>query len=158
MALGDCSHPLKEAAMRLSPPVADIAVMPLVDLCDDVNSEHIVCGLADMLVVNLARLPSLRVTGVKKGAPAKRAHGRALSMAGGYAYVVDGFVFGRPGAQLQVVVGVIDAATGALLLSRSYLGQGPTVVRVQAAIARSLAGDIQAALRSRRTPLPALAG
>lgn len=143
--------------MKDAPSVTSVAVLPFVDFCDDPRSKRIGDGFREMLAANLACLPSLHVVMRTRDAQGKRGQGHLAAIAGGHASVVKGFLF-PSSTQLRIAVGLFDAVTGALLLTRSYVGQVATLQYVQAAIAYTVAGEIETALRQRSAPLQVRAG
>lgn len=129
---------------------ARIAVLPFADLSEDHALDCMAGTLMVLLIANLACRPDVRVASRTSSMHYKGTQSPLADIARelDVACVVEGSVLGS-GSQLQIVVAVVDAATDATLVTRTYTGQAATIRRMQAAIAWALADEITAAVLGR---------
>jgi TolB-like protein/DNA-binding winged helix-turn-helix (wHTH) protein len=109
------------ALPRLLPPTRSVAVLPFLDLTDEMNEEPFADGISEELIGQLSRQPGLSVAPPgasyyykeKRGTAAEAA--RALKVS----YVLDGSVR-RSGGALRIAARLTRAADGFVVWSGSY--------------------------------------
>jgi serine/threonine protein kinase/TolB-like protein len=126
---------------------ATIAVLPFADLSANADQEYFSEGLAEELLNDLARIPSLRVTArtssfqFKGKAADVRAIGQKLNVDN----VLEGSVR-KDGRRVRIRVQLTETRRGFLLWSNTYERQLDDIFAVQAEISRSVAGALRIAL------------
>lgn len=125
---------------------ARVAVLPVVNL-SGADHEDVADGLTVLLVANVATRPSLDVVSRTKTMQLVRRKVRPSEAARELRVdcIVEGTLL-KLGNQLHVIVQLVDVATDAPLLTRTFTGQVETIRHVRAAIAWTAAGEIAAAL------------
>jgi TolB-like protein/Tfp pilus assembly protein PilF len=131
-----------------------LAVLPFVNLSGDPADEHLADGVTELLITNLACLPSLRVISRTSSMHYKSSRARLTEIARelGVGRIVEGSVL-HSAPQVQVVVQLIDPQTDTHLATRSYTRQVTDVLKLQNEIAWTIAeeigGTVQPAERER---------
>jgi TolB-like protein/tetratricopeptide (TPR) repeat protein len=136
--------------------IATVAVLPFLNLSGDVTEEYVADGITELLISNLACLPSLRVISRTSSMHYKGTHERLADIARelGVTRVIEGSVL-RSARQLQVVVQVVDPATDLHLFTRTYTRAVTDLLRLQNEIAWVIAGEVSSNLtRAERHCLP----
>jgi len=124
-----------------------IAVLPFANLSEQRENEHFSDGLTEELMMDLARLTSLRVISrtsamrFKDTALGVREIGDEL----GVAYVVAGSVR-RDGDRVRITAQLVDARTDQHVWSNSYDSQLVDIFSIQRNIAAQIASSLRAAL------------
>jgi transcriptional activator of cad operon len=109
------------AAVPAAQPQRSIAVLPFLDLTEEMTEEPFADGMTEELIDKLSKIPGLRVPGPTssfyyKGKQVPIAEiGRTL----GVAYVVDGSVR-KSGARVRVAARLVRADNGYVVWSESY--------------------------------------
>jgi TolB-like protein/DNA-binding winged helix-turn-helix (wHTH) protein/Tfp pilus assembly protein PilF len=148
------------------PTVHSLAVLPLVNLSNDLNQEYVADGLTDALITDLAQISSLRVISrtstmrYKKTAKTLPEIARELNVDG----IVEGTVQ-RSGDRVRITAQLVQGSTDTHLWARSYERDMSDVLALEGEAASSLAEEIRAQLtpqekarlgQSRSANLPAL--
>jgi TolB-like protein/tetratricopeptide (TPR) repeat protein len=134
------------------PRLTSIAVLPLTNLSNDPEQEYFTDGMTDILIADLAQISALRVisrTSVMqlKGTKKTLAEiARQLKVNG----VVEGSVL-RSGDQVRITAELIDPATDQHLWARTYDRKVGDILALQGAVAREIAGEIQARITPRES-------
>jgi TolB-like protein len=117
-----------------------IAVLPFVDLSEKRDQEYFADGMAEEVLVLLAKIPGLTVIGRASSFQFKGANQdlRVVSTTLGVTYVVQGSVR-RADDRVHVTAQLIDARDGANRWSEAYDRPAGDAIRVQDEIATSLA-------------------
>jgi TolB-like protein/DNA-binding winged helix-turn-helix (wHTH) protein len=142
-----------------SPPIVpqpqnSIAVLPFLDLTEEMNQEPFADGMTEELIDKLSKIPGLRVPPPTssfyfKGKLWPRSHGTPqISIADiaktlGVAYVLDGSVR-KSGARLRVDARLIRADNGYVVWSETYDRPFDDILMVQ----DDIAGEVTKALRA----------
>jgi len=140
-------------------PQKSIAVLPFLDLTDDMNQEPFADGMTEELIDKLSRIPGLRVPPPTssfyfKGKLWPRSHGTPqISIADiaktlGVAYVLDGSVR-KSGARLRVDARLIRADNGYIVWSETYDRPFDDILMVQDAIAGEVTKALRASIEAR---------
>ncbi len=124
-----------------------LAVLPFLNLSGDPGEEHIADGVTELLITNLALLPTLRVISRTSAMHYKGTRARLTGIARelDVARIVEGSVL-RSGRQVQVVVQLIDPATDTHLFTRTYTREITDLLRLQNEIVWQIAEEIGATL------------
>ena len=136
------------------PPQRSIAVLPFLDLTDEMNQEPFADGMTEELIDKLSKIPGLWVPAPTssfyfKGKLWPRSHGTPqITIADidkmlGLAYVLDGSVR-KSGARLRVDARLIRADNGYIVWSESYDRPLDDILMVQ----DDIAGEVTKALRA----------
>jgi len=131
-----------------------IAVLPFLDLTDDMNQEPFADGMTEELIDKLSKIPGLRVPPPTssfyfKGKLWPRSHGTPqitiadIAKTLGVVYVLDGSVR-KAGARVRVDARLIRADNGYIVWSETYDRPFDDILRVQ----DDIAGDVAKALRA----------
>jgi transcriptional activator of cad operon len=131
-----------------------IAVLPFLDLTDDMNQEPFADGMTEELIDKLSEIPGLRVPPPTssfyfKGKLWPRSHGTPqitiadIAKTLGVVYVLDGSVR-KAGARVRVDARLIRADNGYIVWSETYDRPFDDILRVQ----DDIAGDVAKALRA----------
>jgi len=142
------------AAAVAAQPQKSIAVLPFLDLTDDMNQEPFADGMTEELIDKLSRIPGLRVPPPTssfyfKGKLWPRSHGTPqitiadIAKTLGVAYVLDGSVR-KSGARLRVDARLIRADNGYIVWSETYDRPFDDILIVQ----DNIAGEVTKALRA----------
>ena len=135
------------------PPQKSIAVLPFLDLTDQMNQEPFADGMTEELIDKLSKIPDLRVPPPTssfsfKGKLWPRSHGTSqitiadIAKALGVAYVLDGSVR-KAGARVRVAARLIRADNGYVVWSEIYDRPFDDILMVQ----DDIAGEVTKALR-----------
>jgi TolB-like protein len=124
-------------------PVRTIAVLPFVNVAKDADSAYLSDGIAEALITQLNRQPSIAVSDLPTVLPFKdrvndaREVGRQL----GVQNVVTGSVE-QVGAGLTIATQLLDVATGRELWSSRYDRDAADLLDVQNEIASAIVNDV----------------
>jgi TolB-like protein/DNA-binding winged helix-turn-helix (wHTH) protein/tetratricopeptide (TPR) repeat protein len=143
--VGDFRHRLFGGPPRT--PVQSIAVLPLVNLSNDVNQDYFADGMTEALTTDLGKISALRVIsrtsvmqykGTKKTLPeiARELQVDAL---------VEGTVL-RSGNQMRITANLVQASPERHLWAESYDSEVMDILAVQTQVAQSVAREIQVKL------------
>jgi transcriptional activator of cad operon len=126
---------------------ASIAVLPFLDLTEDMNNGPFADGMTEELIDKLSKIPGLRVPGPTSSFYFKGKR-RQLTIADiaktlGVAYVLDGSVR-KSGARLRVAARLIRADNGYVVWSETYDRPLDDILMVQ----DDIAGEVTKALRA----------
>ena len=135
------------------PPQKSIAVLPFLDLTDQMNQEPFADGMTEELIDKLSKIPDLRVPPPTssfsfKGKLWPRSHGASqitiadIAKALGVAYVLDGRVR-KAAARVRVAARLIRADSGYVVWSETYDRPFDDILMVQ----DDIAGEVTKALR-----------
>jgi len=144
----------RSASAAVAAPQKSIAVLPFLDLTDDMNQEPFADGMTEELIDKLSRIPGLRVPPPTssfyfKGKLWPRSHGTPqitiadIAKTLGVAYVLDGSVR-KSGARLRVDARLIRADNGYIVWSETYDRPFDDILIVQ----DNIAGEVTKALRA----------
>ncbi len=136
------------------PPQKSIAVLPFLDLTEEMNQEPFADGMTEELIDKLSKIPGLRVPPPTssfyfKGKLWPRSHGTPqitiadIAKSLGVAYVLDGSVR-KSGARLRVAARLIRADNGYVVWSETYERPSDDILMVQ----DDIAGEVTKALRA----------
>jgi TolB-like protein len=137
-----------------SQPQKSIAVLPFLDLTEEMNQEPFADGMTEELIDKLSKIPGLRVPPPTssfyfKGKLWPRSHGTPqmtiadIAKALGVAYILDGGVR-KSGARVRVDVRLIRADDGYVVWSETYDRPFDDILMVQ----DDIAGEVTKALRA----------
>jgi TolB-like protein/DNA-binding winged helix-turn-helix (wHTH) protein len=140
-------------------PQNSIAVLPFLDLTEEMNQEPFADGMTEELIDKLSKIPGLRVPPPTssfyfKGKLWPRSHGTPqISIADiaktlGVAYVLDGSVR-KSGARLRVDARLIRADNGYVVWSETYDRPFDDILMVQDDIAGEVAKALRASIEAR---------
>src|SRR5258708_2242753 len=135
-----------------------IAVLPFLDLTDDMNQEPFADGMTEELIDKLSKIPGLRVPPPTssfyfKGKLWPRSHGAPqitiaeISKSLGVVYVLDGSVR-KSGARLRVDARLIRADNGYVVWSETYDRPFDDILLVQDDIASEVAKALRASIEA----------
>jgi transcriptional activator of cad operon len=138
----------------VSPPQKSIAVLPFLDLTDEMNEEPFADGMTEELIDKLSKIPDLRVPPPTssfyfKGKLWPRSHGTPqvtiadVAKTLGVTYVLDGSVR-KSGGRLRVDARLIRADNGYVVWSEIYDRPFNDILMVQ----DNIAGEVTKALRA----------
>jgi len=136
------------------PPQKSIAVLPFLDLTDQMNQEPFADGMTEELIDKLSKIPDLRVPPPTssfsfKGKLWPRSHGASqitiadIAKTLGVAYVLDGSVR-KSGTRVRVAARLIRADSGYVVWSETYDRPFDDILMVQ----DDIAGEVTKALRA----------
>jgi TolB-like protein/DNA-binding winged helix-turn-helix (wHTH) protein len=142
------------APFGIAPPQKSIAVLPFLDLTDEMNQEPFADGMTEELIDKLSKIPGLQVPPPTssfsfKGKLWPRSHGTPqmtiadIAKALGVAYVLDGSVR-KSGARLRVAARLIRADNGYVVWSETYDRPFNDILMVQ----DDIAGEVTKALKA----------
>jgi transcriptional activator of cad operon len=140
-------------------PEKSIAVLPFLDLTDEMNEEPFADGMTEELIDKLSKIPGLRVPPPTssfyfKGKLWPRSHGTPqISIADiaktlGVAYALDGSVR-KSGARVRVDARLIRADNGYVVWSETYDRPFDDILMVQDDIAGEVAKALRASIEAR---------
>jgi TolB-like protein/DNA-binding winged helix-turn-helix (wHTH) protein/tetratricopeptide (TPR) repeat protein len=143
--VGDFRHRLLGGQPRT--PVQSIAVLPLVNLSNDVNQDYFADGMTEALTTDLGKISALRVIsrtsvmqykGTKKSLPeiARELQVDAL---------VEGTVL-RSGNHMRITANLVQASPEKHLWAESYDSEVMDILAVQTQVAQAVAREIQVKL------------
>jgi transcriptional activator of cad operon len=135
-------------------PQKSIAVLPFLDLTDDMNQEPFADGMTEELIDKLSKIPGLRVPSPTasfyfKGKLWPRSNGTPqmtiaeIARTLGVAYVLDGSVR-KSGSRVRIDARLIRADSGFVIWSESYDRPFDDILMVQ----DDIAGEVTKALRA----------
>lgn len=144
--------PVLPAIPRQSP--NSIAVLPFLDLTEQMNEEPFADGMTEELIDKLSKIPGLQVPAPTSSFYFK---GKQIPVADiartlGVAYVLDGSVR-KSGARVRVAARIIRADNGYVVWSETYDRPFDDLLMVQ----DDIAGDVTKALRSSIEAKPGVA-
>ncbi len=131
-----------------------IAVLPLENLTGDADQEHLVDGMTEALIGDLAKISSLRVTSRTSTQQYKGARkplpdiARELNVEG----VIEGSI-AREGDRVRVTVQLIDGRDDSHIWAERYDSDVRGVFALQSEIARTVARQIRLELTTREEAL-----
>jgi TolB-like protein/tetratricopeptide (TPR) repeat protein len=136
--------PAPATPATFNPPPHSIAVLPFVDMSEKKDQAYFGDGMAEEILNLLAKIPELTVIGRTSSFQfsGKTDDLRKIGMTLGAAYVVEGSVR-RSADHVRVTAQLIDTRDGAHRWSDTYDAQFDDVLKVQDAIAGSLARALQ---------------
>jgi TolB-like protein/DNA-binding winged helix-turn-helix (wHTH) protein len=142
LGVGSLTYYLQSARERPDP--ASVAVLPFLDLTDDMNEEPFADGITEELIHKLSKVPGLRVPAPTasfyfKG---KQFPLPAIAKTLHVAYVLDGSVR-KSGETLRVAARLVRADDGYVVWSENYDRPVADKLRVQ----DDIAGEVTSALR-----------
>jgi len=137
-------------------PQKSIAVLPFLDLTDQMNQEPFADGMTEELIDKLSKIPGLRVPPPTssfyfKGKLWPRSHGipqvtiADIAQTLGVAYVLDGSIR-KAGARVRVDARLIRADSGYVVWSETYDRPFDDILRVQDDIAGKVAKALKASI------------
>jgi transcriptional activator of cad operon len=140
-------------------PQKSIAVLPFLDLTDEMNQEPFADGMTEELIDKLSKIQGVRVPSATssfyfKGKLWPRSQGTAqitiaeIAKSLGVAYVLDGSVR-KSGARLRVDARLIRADSGYVIWSESYDRPFDDILMVQDDIAGEVAKALRASIDAR---------
>src|SRR5256886_3668051 len=140
-------------------PQQSIAVLPFLDLTDDMNQEPFADGMTEELIDKLSKIPGLRVPPPTssfyfKGKLWPRSHGTPqitipdIAKTLGVVYVLDGSVR-KSGARVRVDVRLIRVDNGYVVWSETYDRPFDDILMVQDNIAGEVTKALRASIESR---------
>jgi TolB-like protein/DNA-binding winged helix-turn-helix (wHTH) protein/Tfp pilus assembly protein PilF len=127
--------------------IESLAVLPLENLTGDPGQEYFVDGMTEALITNLARIRSLRVISRTSVMQYKNAREPLPEIV--RKLRVDGIVEGsvqRAGDTVRVSVSLVHGPSDRHLWAREYKGDVGDILGLQAQIASTIAGEVQANL------------
>ena len=152
LVLGVFGWPNWVFTRNLDPPVHALAVLPLTNLSDDPEQEYFADGMTEALITELARSGSLQVISRTSSMHYKGSHEKLPEIAKelNVDVVVEGTV-ARSGDSVRIDVQLIQANTDNHLWAHGYERDMGDILQLQDEVARGIAGEIQAELRTERT-------
>lgn len=155
---GTANNP-RAASPPAAQPEKSVAVLPFLDLTDEMNQEPFADGMTEELIDKLSKIPGLRVPPPTSSFYFKsklwpRSHGSPqitiaeIAKTLGVAYVLDGSVR-RSKARVRVDARLIRADNGYVVWSDTYDRPFDNILIVQADIAGEVAKALRASLDSR---------
>jgi TolB-like protein/DNA-binding winged helix-turn-helix (wHTH) protein len=129
-----------------------IAVLPFLDLTDEMNQEPFADGMTEELIDKLSKIPGLRVPAPTSSFYFKGKHITLGEIAKtlGVAYVLDGSVR-KSGARLRVAARLIRVENGYIVWAESYDRPFDDILMVQDDIAGEVTKALTASIESDRT-------
>lgn len=149
--VNDAARP-QEPSASVAPPEApatvSIAVLPFVNLAGNAADDHVVDGLTELMIANLAGVASLRVIArtssmIYKGA---RKRLREIAVDLNVDYVVEGSLL-RDGGRMQVVVQLIEARSEMHAWTQTYTRDLRDLLTLLNEIARAVAKAVSVRLK-----------
>jgi TolB-like protein/DNA-binding winged helix-turn-helix (wHTH) protein len=143
-------------------PQESIAVLPFLDLTEEMNEEPFADGMTEELIDKLSKIPGLRVPPSTasfyfKGKLWPRSHGNPqvtiadIAKMLGVAYVVDGSVR-KSGDTLRVAARLVRADSGYVVWSETYDRRFDDILMVQDEIAGKVASAMRRSIAAPRNP------
>jgi transcriptional activator of cad operon len=131
------------------PPQKSIAVLPFLDLTQEMNEEPFADGMTEELIDKLSKIPGLQVPAPTSSFYFK---GKQISIADiakalGVAYVLDGSVR-KSGARLRVAARLIRADSGYVVWSETYDRPFADILMVQDDIAGEVTRVLKASIEA----------
>jgi transcriptional activator of cad operon len=136
-----------EASARPAEPHTSIAVLPFLDLTDEMNHEIFVDGMTEELVDKLSKIPGLRVPPARSSLSfkGKDATIRDIATSLGTTYVLDGSVR-QSGTALRVAARLVRADSGFVVWSDTYDRSSGDLVAIENDIATEVARSLKASV------------
>ncbi len=139
------SHPSTALASTPQQPQKSIAVLPFIDMTQEMNEEPFADGMTEEIIDKLSKIPGLRVPGPTSSFYFK---GKQIPVADiartlGVAYVLDGSVR-KSGTRLRVAAQLIRADNGYVVWSETYDRPFHDILMVQ----DDIAGEVTKALKA----------
>jgi TolB-like protein/DNA-binding winged helix-turn-helix (wHTH) protein/tetratricopeptide (TPR) repeat protein len=130
-----------------------IAVLPFVDMSEKKDQEYFADGMAEELIVTLARVPELRIPARTSSFYFKNRQATVFDVAKslGVQYVLEGSVR-KSGTTLRTTVELVRASNGYQLWSETYDRELVDVFKVQDEIAAAVVNALKVSLSSAPTP------
>jgi TolB-like protein len=135
-------------APKDEPAAVPIAVMPFTNLAGDLADDHVVDGLTELLIANLAGVAALRVIARTSSMTYKHTSKRVREIAAelGVDYVVEGSVLGE-GSRIQVVVQLIEARSEMHAWVQTYAREVRDALTLLNEVAKAIAHALSVRLR-----------
>jgi TolB-like protein/DNA-binding winged helix-turn-helix (wHTH) protein len=138
-------HPSTALASAPQQPQKSIAVLPFIDMTEEMNEEPFADGMTEEIIDKLSKIPGLRVPGPTSSFYFK---GKQIPVADiaktlGVAYVLDGSVR-KSGTRLRVAAQLIRADNGYVVWSETYDRPFHDILMVQ----DDIAGEVTKALKA----------
>ena len=143
---GKVANNHRAASPAIAPPAhKSIAVLPFLDLTEEMNKEPFADGMTEELIDRFTKIPGLRVPAPTSSFYFKGKHIPIADIAKtlGVAYVLDGSVR-KSGARLRVAARLIRADNGYVVWSETYDRALDDILMVQ----DDIAGEVTKALRA----------
>jgi TolB-like protein len=133
-----------EAAAPTADPQTSIAVLPFLDLTDQMKHEIFVDGMTEELVDKLSRIPGVRVPPARTSLAfkGKDASIREVAATLGTTFVLDGSVR-QSGTALRVAARLVRADTGFVVWSETYDRSSGDLVAIEDDIATEVAKSLK---------------
>jgi transcriptional activator of cad operon len=131
-------------AVNAAQPQKSVAVLPFLDLTEQMSQEPFADGMTEELIDRLSKIPDLRVPGATSSFYFKGKHLTIADIAKalGVAYVLDGSVR-KSGVRLRVAARLIRAESGYIVWSETYDRPLDDILMVQ----DDIAGEVTKALK-----------
>ncbi len=128
-------------------PQKSIAVLPLVNESGDPDNEYFSDGLSEELIASLSQIRDLKVIGRNSAFRFKGSNtdSRTIGAMLGVANLLEGTVR-RQAERVRIVVGLVNAADGHQLWSRTYDRDARDIFAVQSEIAQAVADSLKVSL------------
>jgi len=149
-AVVQIEQPPPSSGGLLDRPQAKVAVLPMLNLTGDPESEYLCSGLAEQLISLLGRIPGLRVVARTSSfaVAARNLDIREIGSRLGVQFVLEGSLR-RRGASLLITVRLTDTQTGLQMWDRQFEGSLETFPELEAwtgqqviqSVLSSVAGD-----------------
>ena len=132
-------------------PIRSLAVLPLENLSGDPGQDYFVDGVTDSLILDLARIRSLRVISRTSVMRYRESHQSLPEIARelGVDALIEGTV-NREGSRVRVTVQLIDARSDDHLWAESYDREFSSALALTREISRSVADEIRLVLSPER--------
>jgi TolB-like protein/DNA-binding winged helix-turn-helix (wHTH) protein/tetratricopeptide (TPR) repeat protein len=143
--VGDFRHQLFGGQLRT--PIQSIAVLPLVNLSNDVNQDYFADGMTEALTLDLGKISALRVisrTSVMQYKGSKKSLPEIASE-----LQVDALVEGtvsRSGNHMRITANLVQASPEKHLWEESYESEVGDILTVQTQVAQAVGREIQVKL------------
>jgi len=138
-------QPLPVASVAPPQPQRSIAVLPFLDLTQEMNEEPFADGMTEELIDKLSKIPGLRVPGATSSFyfKGKRIPVAEIARNLGVSYVLDGSVR-KSGDRLRVAARLVRADNGYVVWSETYDRPFHDILMVQDNIACEVAKALRA--------------
>jgi TolB-like protein len=132
------------------PPPKSIAVLPFLDLTDEMSEEPFADGMTEELIGRLSKIPGLRVPAPTSSFffKGKQIPIAEIAKALGVAYVLDGSVR-KSGARVRIAARLIRADSGYVVWSETYDRPWDDILMVQDDIAGEVTKALTASIAAR---------
>jgi TolB-like protein/DNA-binding winged helix-turn-helix (wHTH) protein/tetratricopeptide (TPR) repeat protein len=133
-----------QSAIRTTPAIRSLAVLPLESLSSDASQDYFADGMTDALISDLGHISALRVIsrtsvmGYKHTRKSLPQIARELNVDA----VIEGTVL-RSGDKVRITAQLIDGAADRHLWSQSYEGELRDMLALQSNVARTIADQIR---------------